>query len=373
MMAFQAGGPHAQDRGLEAVAYAWDELSRVPAVGAVGEAAGQERAHPHGEAVSRRAARRRSRHRLLHVPDVERLSGPLREPRHRQRGRRQAASGRDPAARDHRADRARGARRSGHRSQRRDAVRARGRQQRRAAARAAPRGPHHRLHRQQRQRPLARGARAAGAGVHREGRREPDHRRQRGRHEGRRAQRRLLALALHGPDVHGAAEHLRAARRHRHRGRPPVVRRGGRGGGRRRAQAAGRPRARGRGAGRRAERRRAAAARSGPFARQGRARHAVDRASRVSRRAGPHAAHRQARHGRPRDVPQRVVRADRVRDRDGADTDESLAIARDAARGARRAHVVGLLDERRRHRARRSTLPRTPAWRCRSISPARCS
>jgi phenylacetic acid degradation protein paaN len=31
LMAFQAGGPHAQDRGLEAVAYAWDELSRVPA------------------------------------------------------------------------------------------------------------------------------------------------------------------------------------------------------------------------------------------------------------------------------------------------------------------------------------------------------
>jgi len=30
-MAFQAGGPHAQDRGLEAVAYAWDEMSRVPA------------------------------------------------------------------------------------------------------------------------------------------------------------------------------------------------------------------------------------------------------------------------------------------------------------------------------------------------------
>jgi phenylacetic acid degradation protein paaN len=29
-MAFQAGGPHAQDRGLEAVAYAWTELSRIP-------------------------------------------------------------------------------------------------------------------------------------------------------------------------------------------------------------------------------------------------------------------------------------------------------------------------------------------------------
>ncbi len=31
MMAFQAGGPHAQDRGLEAVAYAWDEMRRIPA------------------------------------------------------------------------------------------------------------------------------------------------------------------------------------------------------------------------------------------------------------------------------------------------------------------------------------------------------
>ncbi|MBU9372285.1 phenylacetic acid degradation protein PaaN [Burkholderia multivorans] len=31
MMAFQAGGPHAQDRALEAVAYAWDQLRRIPA------------------------------------------------------------------------------------------------------------------------------------------------------------------------------------------------------------------------------------------------------------------------------------------------------------------------------------------------------
>jgi len=30
MMAFQAGGPHAQDRGLEAVAYAWHEMARIP-------------------------------------------------------------------------------------------------------------------------------------------------------------------------------------------------------------------------------------------------------------------------------------------------------------------------------------------------------
>ena len=31
MMAFQAGGPHAQDRGLEAVTYAWQEMARIPA------------------------------------------------------------------------------------------------------------------------------------------------------------------------------------------------------------------------------------------------------------------------------------------------------------------------------------------------------
>src|SRR6185437_12418750 len=30
LMAFQAGGPHAQERGLEAVAYAWQEMSRIP-------------------------------------------------------------------------------------------------------------------------------------------------------------------------------------------------------------------------------------------------------------------------------------------------------------------------------------------------------
>ncbi len=30
MMAFQAGGPHAQDRALEAIAYAWDQLRRLP-------------------------------------------------------------------------------------------------------------------------------------------------------------------------------------------------------------------------------------------------------------------------------------------------------------------------------------------------------
>src|SRR5690606_38588855 len=33
MVGFQAGGPHAQDRGLEAVAYAWSEMSRIPGEG----------------------------------------------------------------------------------------------------------------------------------------------------------------------------------------------------------------------------------------------------------------------------------------------------------------------------------------------------
>src|SRR5690606_40793994 len=31
MMAFQAGGPHAQDRALEAIAYAWKAMADVPA------------------------------------------------------------------------------------------------------------------------------------------------------------------------------------------------------------------------------------------------------------------------------------------------------------------------------------------------------
>ena len=45
VMAFQAGGPHAQDRGLEAVAYAWAEQKRAPG------------APPAGASRSARAAR----------------------------------------------------------------------------------------------------------------------------------------------------------------------------------------------------------------------------------------------------------------------------------------------------------------------------
>lgn len=41
-MAFQAGGPHAQDRGLEAVAYAMEEMSRVPGRARWSKPAGKE-------------------------------------------------------------------------------------------------------------------------------------------------------------------------------------------------------------------------------------------------------------------------------------------------------------------------------------------
>jgi phenylacetic acid degradation protein paaN len=44
-MAFQAGGPHAQDRGLEAVAYAMEELSRIPGAVRWSKPAGKETLH----------------------------------------------------------------------------------------------------------------------------------------------------------------------------------------------------------------------------------------------------------------------------------------------------------------------------------------
>ena len=127
-----------------------------------------------------------------------------------------------------------------------------------------------------------------------------------------------FSLALYtGPDVHGAAEHLRAEGRHRHGGRPPVVRRG-RGGASREGvdKLLGDPARAVEVLGAVAERRRAAAARGGALARRDRARHADDRASAVPGRDDPHAADREAREARSRDVPERMVRPDRVRHRD---------------------------------------------------------
>ena len=56
VMAFQAGGAHALDRALEAIAYAWTEMTRTPAT-ALWEKPGAGRAAADGEDVHRRAAR----------------------------------------------------------------------------------------------------------------------------------------------------------------------------------------------------------------------------------------------------------------------------------------------------------------------------
>ena len=85
MMAFQAGGPHAQDRALEAVAYAYAEMTRTPRQARLGEAAGQARRRCGDQDLHRRAARHRAGHRLQHLPDLELLPGPVRLPGHRQR------------------------------------------------------------------------------------------------------------------------------------------------------------------------------------------------------------------------------------------------------------------------------------------------
>ena len=105
VMAFQAGGAHALDRALEAIAYAWVEMTRTPRT-AVWEKPGKVPLTD-GEDVHRRAARRGAGDRLQHVPDLELLAGPLRVAGDRQPGRRQAAPVGGAAARDHRAGRAR--------------------------------------------------------------------------------------------------------------------------------------------------------------------------------------------------------------------------------------------------------------------------
>ena len=101
-MAFQAGGAHALDRALEAIAYAWTEMTRTPHDRAVGEA-GPRRAAADGEDLHGRAARARAGDRLQHLPDLELLAGPVRLAGLRQPGHRQAAPGRGAAAGDHRA------------------------------------------------------------------------------------------------------------------------------------------------------------------------------------------------------------------------------------------------------------------------------
>ena len=102
VMAFQAGGPHAQDRALEAIVGGLVEQERVPATEVVGEA-GQGR---------RRSACSKD-YRVVPrgvalvigcntFPTWNAYPGPLRLPGHRQPGHRQAPPARGAAARDHR-------------------------------------------------------------------------------------------------------------------------------------------------------------------------------------------------------------------------------------------------------------------------------
>ena len=184
-------------------------MTRVPAT-AIWEKPGQGRPDPDGEDVHRRAARRRAGHRLQHLPDLELLARPVRLARHRQRRRRQAAPARRAAARDHGAGRA--ARCSPRPASTRTSSRWPSRTRRRAApsrSRSARRcklidftGGNEFGDWLEEQRP-------AGDGLHREGRRQ--HRRHRldRRLQGDVLQPRLLAVALHRPDVHDAAEPLR--------------------------------------------------------------------------------------------------------------------------------------------------------------------
>ncbi len=103
VMSFQAGGPHAQDRALEAIAYAWDEMRRVPAKAYWEKPQGKNeplKMEKHYAIVPRGIG-------LVigcnTFPTWNGYPGHVREPGHRQRGDRQAASERDPAAGDQRA------------------------------------------------------------------------------------------------------------------------------------------------------------------------------------------------------------------------------------------------------------------------------
>ena len=72
-MAFQAGGPHAQDRALEAVAYAYAEMTRHAAQATWEKPQGKRPPQRMTKTLHRRAARRRAGDRLQHLPDLELL------------------------------------------------------------------------------------------------------------------------------------------------------------------------------------------------------------------------------------------------------------------------------------------------------------
>ena len=291
VMAFQAGGAHALDRALEAIAYAYAEMTRVPAT-AIWEKPGQGRADADGEDVHRRAARRRAGDRLQHLPDLELLARPVRLAGLRQPGRRQAAPRRRAAAGHHGAG---------------------------VPARCWPRPASTPTWSRSRPRTPPTGwpqvlavrpevklidftggnafgdwleeQRPPGDGLHREGRRQHGRGRLDRLLQGDVLQPGVLVRALHRPDVHRAAEPLHPARRHRRptrrTSRSAEVAAGIDGGAR---QAPRRRRPRGRAARRRGQRRRARAARRAPARRRRRAgRVPGGAAPGVRRRRRPHA------------------------------------------------------------------------------------
>ena len=218
MMAFQAGGPHAQDRGLEAVAYAYDEMTRVPGAAEWAKPQGkgepivldkQWRVVPRGvalvigcatfptwnsyPALFASLATGNSVIVKPHPGAILPLAITIRIAREVMK-----EAGFDPNVRAAR----RGRGRRADRPRTSSPIPPSPSSTSPAAPRSAPGCAKHA---------------AADRRLHRGGRHQPDRHQLDQRLPRHVRQHRLLAVALFGPDVHRAAEHLRAGRRHRHR------------------------------------------------------------------------------------------------------------------------------------------------------------
>ena len=79
MMAFQAGGPHAQDRGLEAVACAWREMTRCPSQATWSKRVSKTDTVTLDKTYPNRSTWCGRQHRLFYFPDVEWISRSLRK------------------------------------------------------------------------------------------------------------------------------------------------------------------------------------------------------------------------------------------------------------------------------------------------------
>ena len=228
MMAFQAGGPHAQDRGLEAVAYAYVEQVRTPDSAEWTKPQGKRdplalrktftpvprgialligcNTFPTWNGYPGLFASLATGNAVLvkpHPRAVLPLALTVQVAREVL-----AEAGFDPNLV------ALAAERPGEGIAKTLAVRAR--------------DPDHRLHRLHGVRRLAGDQRPPGAGLHGEGRRQHGGRRLDRRLQGHAVQPGLLPVPLQRPDVHHPAEPADPPRRHHHGRGPQVVRRGGR-------------------------------------------------------------------------------------------------------------------------------------------------